>query len=122
MASLDRAIDIAENIRQHRNQALQNVTATWYETWFPRVPEANGRRYLDKVDDVKDHQPVRTIDMSYLVYRELLYPLGDWTNQVVAARNEYASAHKLPVRNYRFDWKETSSTVTAAHTADEPGN
>ncbi|MGI9070581.1 MAG: hypothetical protein ACR2JB_04440, partial [Bryobacteraceae bacterium] len=122
VASLDRAINIAENIRQYRNQALQNATATWYETWYPRVAEANGRRYLDKVDDVKDHQPVRTIDMSYLVYRELLYPLGDWVDQVIAARNEYASAHKLPVRNYRFDWKETSSTVTAARTADDSGN
>ena len=122
VASLDRAINIAENIRQHRNQALQNATATWYETWFPRVAEANGRRYLDKVDDVKDHQPVRTVDMSYLVYRELLYPLGDWANQVIAARNEYANAHKIPVRDYRFDWKETSSTVTTAHTADESGN
>ena len=122
IASLDRAINIAENIRQHRNQALQNATATWYETWFPRVPEANGRRYLDKVDDIKDHQPVRTIDMSYLVYRELIYPLSDWANQVIAARNAYASAHKLPIRDYHFDWKDTSSTVTAPHTADDSGN
>jgi hypothetical protein len=122
VASLDRAINIAENIRQHRNQALQNATTTWCETWFPRVPEANGRRYLDKVDDVKDHQPVRTVDMSYLVYRELLYPLGDWANQVIAARNEYANGHKLPERDYRFNWKETSSTVTAARTPDDSSN
>jgi hypothetical protein len=119
IASLDRAIEIAENIRQHRNQALQDATATWYESWFPRVKEASGRRYLDQVDDVKDHQPVRTVDMSYLVYRELLYPLGDWATQVIAARNEYAKAHKLALRNVSFDWKETSATVTAARTADE---
>ncbi|MGI9071822.1 MAG: glycoside hydrolase family 20 zincin-like fold domain-containing protein [Bryobacteraceae bacterium] len=119
VASLDRAINIAENIREHRNQALQNTTATWYETWFPRVKEGNGRRYFDQVDDVKDHQPVRTVDMSYLVYRELLYPLDDWANQVIAARNGYAGAHKLALRNYSFDWKETSSTVTTARTADE---
>jgi hexosaminidase len=119
LASLDRAIDISENIRQHRNQALQNATATWYQSWFPRVKEANGRQYLDQVDDVKDHEPVRTVDMSYLVYRELLYPMGDWAKQVIAARNEYANAHKLPVRNLSFDWKETSKTVTAARTADE---
>lgn len=73
IASLDRAISIAENIRQQRNRVLQEATDTWYETWFPRVGEANGRKYLDRVDDVKDHQPVRTVDMSYLVYRELLY-------------------------------------------------
>jgi hypothetical protein len=37
-----------------------------------------GRRYLDQVVDAKDYQPVLTLDMSYLVYRELLYPPGDW--------------------------------------------
>jgi hypothetical protein len=122
VSSLDRAINIAENIRQHRNQVLQNATATWYETWFPRVAEANGRGYLNQVDDVKDHQPIRTVDMSYLVYRELLYPLGDWATKLIAARNEYASAHKLPVRNYSFAWKDTSTTLTAARTADDSEN
>jgi hypothetical protein len=122
VASLDRAIGIAENIREERNQALQNATATWYETWFPRVAEANGRQYLNRVDDIKDHQPVRTVDMSYLVYRELLYPLGDWANKVIAARNEYAGAYKLPARNYRFDWKDTSTTVTAPRTPDDSDN
>ncbi len=122
LASLDQAIGIAENIRQQRNHALQNATATWYETWFPRVAEANGRQYLNRADDIKDHKPVRTIDMSYLVYRELLYPLDDWAKNVIAARNEYASAHKLPVRNYSFDWKDTSTTVTAARTPDDSDN
>lgn len=122
IASLDRAIGIAENIREERNQALQNTTATWYESWFPRVAEANGRKFLDRVDDVKDHQPVRTVDMSYLVYRELLYPLGEWASKVIAARNEYASAHKLPVRNYSLDWKDTSATVTTARTPDDSDN
>jgi len=122
VAALDRATSIAENIRQKRNQVLRDTEATWYESWLPRVPEANGRRYLDKVDDVKDHQPVRTIDMSYLVYRELLYPLGDWLDKVTAARNEYASAHKLPARNTNFNWKDTSTTITAARTADDEDN
>ena len=122
VASLDRAMGIAENIREERNQALQNATATWYETWFPRVEEANGRRYLDRVDDIKDHQPVRTIDMSYLVYREMRYPFGEWANKVIAVRNDYARTHKLPSRNYRFDWKDTSMTATAPRTPDDSDN
>jgi hexosaminidase len=107
LAALDEALDLAESIRRERNAALQDATATWYKTWFPRVPEANGRRYLDKVDDVKDHHPVRTVDMSYLVYRELLYPLGDWADQVMAVRNSYAQAHKVPPREGKLDWKNT---------------
>jgi hexosaminidase len=119
VTSLDRALSIAENIRQRRNEALQAATSTWYETWFPRVSEANGRKYLDAVDDVKDHQPVRTVDMSYLVYRELLYPLGKWANETIAARNQYAAAHHLPGREAKFHWKDTSDKLTAERTADE---
>jgi hypothetical protein len=118
VASLDRALNIAESIRQYRNQVLQNATDTWYKSWFPRVPEAKGRRYLDAVDDVKDHQPVRTVDMSYLVYRELLYPLDNWAKAVVAARNQYAAAHGLPPRTFSLQWTETQSTITAARAPD----
>jgi len=114
LESLDRALDIAEDIRRNRNQALQDATATWYKSWFPRVAQANGRTYLHQLDDVKDHQPARTIDMSYLVYRELLYPLGEWANNVLASRNQYAKFHNLPVRNFALDWKETSVIAGAA--------
>ncbi len=105
LESLDHALDLAEEIRRGRNKALQDATATWYESWFPRVAQANGHTYLNEVDDVKDHQPGRTADMSYLVYRELLYPLGDWVKNTVASRNQYATAHNFPVRKFEFDWE-----------------
>jgi hypothetical protein len=111
--SIDQALDLASEIRQERNAALQNAAATWYKSWFPRVAEANGRRYLDLVDDVKDHHPVRTIDMSYLVYRELLYPLGDWASKVQSVRNQYAQAHNLPAREGTLDWKHTGLSAEA---------
>ena len=119
IAALDRALSIAENIRQQRNQVLHDATATWYKTWFPRVPEANGRTFLDEVDDVKDHQPVRTVDMSYLVYRELLYPVGTWAEQTLAIRNQYAQEHQLPTRQDVLKWKDTSEGVPAARTSDD---
>ena len=106
VTSLDEALNLAEAIRDQRNAVLQDATATWYKTWFPRVAEANGRRYLNRVDDVKDHRPVRTVDMSYLVYRELLLPLGEWADQVQAVRNSYAQANHLPVREGKLQWKK----------------
>lgn len=112
VAAIDQALDIAENIRQRRNTALRDTTATWYKTWFPRVAEANGRRYLDKVDDVKDHEPVRTVDMTYLIYRQLLYPLGEWALHVQSIRNQYAAAHQLPARSGAWGWKDTSAPAT----------
>ena len=57
------------------------------------------------MDDVKDHLPERNIDLSYVVYRESILPFGEWVNKVLAARNSYAQAHHLPVRNGSFDWK-----------------
>jgi hypothetical protein len=111
LESLDRALDLAASIWISRNRVLHDATAVWYETWFPRVREANGRTYLDELDDVKDHKPMRTVDMSYLVYRELLYPLDEWASKVVVARNQYAATHSLPVRNFRLDWKNTSSSA-----------
>jgi hypothetical protein len=111
--SIDQALDLAASLREERNTALQNATSTWYKSWFPRVPEANGRRYLDEVDNVKDHHPVRTIDMSYLVYRELLYPLGDWAGKVQSVRNQYARAHNLPAREGTLDWKGTGLSTAA---------
>jgi hypothetical protein len=119
LAVLDRALDIAENIRQERNSVLRDATTTWQESWLPRVAEANGRRYLAQVDDVKDHLPMRTVDMSYLVYRELQYPLGEWASETLAARNRYAQAHHLATRPWRFDWKDTSSLVSLPRAADE---
>ena len=111
--SIDQALDLAADIRRERNAALQNATATWYKSWFPRVAEANGRRYLDLVDDVKDHHPVRTIDMSYLVYRELLYPLGEWAQKTQSVRNQYAQAHGLPAREGELNWKDTGMSAAA---------
>ncbi|MBU6398698.1 MAG: family 20 glycosylhydrolase [Verrucomicrobia bacterium] len=107
VAGLDHALDLAEGLRRERNGLLADTVATWYQSWFPRVAQANGRRYLDQVDDVKDHLPVRTVDMRYLVYRELLYPLGAWADQVRDVRNQFAQTHHLPPRQDKLDWANT---------------
>jgi hexosaminidase len=109
--ALDRALEIAALIRSSRNRALADATETWYKSWLPRLAEANGRHFLHQVDDVKDHLPDRTTDMSYLVYRELLLPFGEWVKQVRVLRNAYARAHNFPVRNDEFDWKDLKSVA-----------
>ncbi len=108
VAALDRVLDIAEQIRNQRNQALRTAVDTWNKSWFPRVADANGRHFLHESDDVKDHLPDRTVDMSYLVYREKLLPFGNWVNSIVTARNQFAAAHHLPARNYRSAWDDLS--------------
>jgi hypothetical protein len=117
VASLDHALNLAQSIRKQRNDIYQDAVATWYKSWYPRVPEANGRVFLDKVDDAKDHLPARTIDMTFLIYRELLYPLGDWSEKTLAVRNQYAEAQHLPLRDFKLDWNDT--TKPAAQPAGE---
>ena len=102
---IDQALDQVNKIREERNEVLQAVTTVWYQDWYPRVAEANGRKYLDQVDDVKDHEPVRTVDMSYLIYRQLKYPLGKWVEEATNARNQFAKANNLPVRTETLNWE-----------------
>jgi len=109
---LDQALNLAADIRNRRNEALRNAEEIWYQQWFPRVAEANGRRFLNQVDDVKDHLPVRTVDLSYLIYRQLLYPFDDWAQRTVAARNAYAEAHHLPAKPFSLHWNSTSVEAT----------
>ena len=102
---IDETLGVVKDIRDERNQVLQAVTSVWYQDWYPRVAEANGRTFLDQVDDVKDHGPARTVGMSYLIYRELKFPLGEWAKDVLEARNEFASKKNLPNKSETFDWE-----------------
>jgi len=109
LKDVDQAIDQAITIQQERNQVLQSTEQVWDKSWFPRVPQANGRRFLHELDDVKDHLPDRSIDLSYVVYREDVLPFGEWVNGILAARNAYAAAHHLPARPEHFDWSNLTS-------------
>ena len=102
--ALDRALVLARQIRQQRNIVLRDATATWEKSWFPRVASANGRVFLHDLDDVKDHVPDRSIDMRYLVQRELDLPFGAWVESIRAARNSFAAANSLPIDSANFDW------------------
>lgn len=104
IAELDKAIDTAREAKRQRDEVLKDATTTWYKSWCPRVAEANGRKFLHQLDDVKDHLPDRTIGMEYLVFREMLLPMGEWVTQILAARNDYAKKHDLKVRDEKFEW------------------
>jgi hexosaminidase len=119
LSEVDSALDTATSIWQRRNQVLKNSVAMWDESWFPRVEEANGRRFLHELDDVKDHLPDRTTDMSYLVYREKLLPFGEWVNAIAAARNQFAAAHHLPARNYRLAWDDFNAVPAVCSSASD---
>lgn len=106
VAAVDSALDALRGARDERNQTMAGLTETWYKSWYPRVAEANGRRLLHELDDVKDHPGDRTVDLSYLVLRQLQLPVADWAAQLESARNRYAAAHNLPERNQPLNWTD----------------
>jgi hexosaminidase len=87
---VDSALNLVGDIKMEREAVLAHIEDVWYKEWMPLVLEANGRHFLQAVDDIKDHQPVRTYDLSYLFYRQLNYPLGKWTDSVKHNRDVYA--------------------------------
>lgn len=98
LARIDQALDTALALEESRKDVLRRVEHVWYESWRPRVLRANGRQFFHELDDVKDHEPDRTVDLSYLVYRQLLLPLDDWFGRILEARNTFAMQHGLPAR------------------------
>jgi len=111
LAAIDMALDTAQMILRQRNSALDDVNFTWYQDWFPRIAEANGRRHLSTLNDAKDSLADRTVDLSYLIHRELLLPLGEWYEQVEAARNGYARKYALPVRTDKLHWEDYATVI-----------
>ncbi len=114
VGALDQVLDAAARIRDQRNQALQDVTAAWYQTWFPRVREGNGRRAARAPQNFVDTQSTdgarrRQEGLAYLIEREFALPFGDWFNRLQEVRNRYAADHKLPPREGQFDWQDTTT-------------
>jgi hypothetical protein len=104
VASVDSALDMAAAIKVQRDATYASISELWLKDWYPLVAEAKGRKFLFDLDDIKDHQPARTIDLTYLIYRQLNYPLGKWAEEVQKVRNTFAARNKLPLRNKRLDW------------------
>jgi hypothetical protein len=112
LSALDQAAALAVAMRGQRNRTLQDATATWYKSWFPRVPEANGRKYLLVLNDVQDYRVDRALGLKYLILREFLLPMNEWFSDLQQVRNRYAKAHKLPEKSIPFDWQDTEATGT----------
>jgi hexosaminidase len=112
--ALDRALDAAFSIRDQRNQALHDATATWYQTWFPRAREANGRKAARAPQDFVETEPSERarraqVGLIYLLDREFSLPFGQWFGDVQQVRNRYAAAHHLPSREEAFDWQDAET-------------
>jgi hexosaminidase len=106
LGAMDEALELAREIHRERNRVFQDAVQVWYATWYPRVTEANGRKFVHDLDDVKDHVPDRTVDMSFLVYRQLRLDFGQWFGHVQTSRNSFAENNGLPKQQAECDWEK----------------
>jgi hypothetical protein len=68
-----------------------------------------GRRFISHVDLAKDYRPARPVDMRYLAYRELMCPVDDGAQQVMAVRDRCARGRSMLRRKGRLDGKVTKT-------------
>ena len=106
IVQLDSALAVAAAIKKQRDAMLSSVEKVWFKEWQPLAPAANNRHFLYELDDIKDHEPGRTIDLRYLIYRQLHYPLDKWAAAVTNSRNVYAAKHHLPLRKVELQWDD----------------
>jgi hypothetical protein len=111
LTSNDELLDVIHaNMRQvefqHYNLEVYLAIAQLFRQNLHMLRDLN--EISNEVDDAKDHLPVRTVDMTYLIYRQLLYPMEDWAQKTLAVRNQYAKANHLFLREFRLDWKNTA--------------
>jgi hypothetical protein len=90
-------------VTQHERVAADQLAG------LAAADQGAARRFLHELDDVKDHVPDRTVDMSYLVYRELLLPFDQWADNLQSVRNQFAGRYKLPARTGQLNWKDTAT-------------
>ena len=113
LSLIDQSLNLAALLKTKRNNVFDSLVNVWYKDWRPRVIEANGRKFLQVWDDVKDHRAVRTADMSYLIYRELIYPMDKWAEETLKARNKFARRHSLKQRDFNLQWKDYPKRIGA---------
>ena len=105
---LDSALDIAQKLSGASGIsrfAMQSPPGT--RVGCRACAEANGRQFLHQLDDVKDHVPDRTVDMTYLVDRELqsaVRRVGQRDSRRRAIN--MPRAHQLPEDSSAFDWHD----------------
>jgi len=114
VAAMDHALDTARNIRDERNQAMHEATEIWFQTWFPRLREGNGRHAARAPQNFVDTESTegarrRQEGLAYLMEREFSLPFGEWFHRLQDVRNRYAADHKLPAREGKFDWQDTTT-------------
>ena len=73
------------------------LVATWEKSRYPKNRTVDGREFLHVQDDVKDHFADRRKGLDYMLAPFQRMQIPAWREKLVAAINDYATAHNVPI-------------------------
>lgn len=74
------------------------LTTVWEKSRYPQGREVDGRKFVQVLDDTKDHFAGRTADLGYMFQPEQSIGLAQWRAGLSKITAGYAKRNNVPVR------------------------
>ncbi len=88
----------AARMERESAEVRRFLTTVWEKSRYPQGREVDGRKFMQVLDDTKDHFGGRTADLGYMFQPEQSIGLAQWRASLSKLTNEYAKRHNVPVR------------------------
>ncbi len=85
-------------IEQDAAAVERNITEVFEKSRYPNGREVDGKKFVQVLDDTKDHWAGRTPDLRYMFAPERSIGLAAWRAKIDSITREYAAHNKVPVR------------------------
>lgn len=92
------AYNAVEKLERDGTTHFRNVERVFEKTWQPAGRTVNGRKFVQVLDDTKDHFAGRTSDLGYMQAPELSVGLASWREKLKGLIEGYAKANNVPVK------------------------
>lgn len=76
----------------------RHLTAVWEQSRYPQGREVGGRKFVQVLDDTKDHFAGRTADLGYMFQPEESIGLAQWRASLGKITAAYAKRNKVEVK------------------------
>jgi hypothetical protein len=97
VGQLINAYKLTGKILKNQDEMWSAFKTTWYKGRLPKNQSRNGKDFLHRFDDVKDHFADRRVGLDYMVAPFERMHISEWREQLGKIATEYAGLHNIPV-------------------------
>ena len=97
VGQLINAYKLSGKIINDQHAMWSDFTATWNKSRLPKNQSRNGKKYLHRFDDVKDHFADRRMGLDYMMAPFERMQMEAWRQQLGKIITGYAGIHNIPV-------------------------